>query len=291
MFSQFFYLFKESFRGWMHHRLMLLSSMLTITLCCFILCASIVFLNVIIAVSVIDSQEYMVEVFLHNDFAEGASLDSLTQRVLADPGVDSIYYFSKDEAMALFVQNFGQDMVQMLDVNPLPASLWVYPDSSYHHSAALQQLATRMGRLQGVEHVHASTQNLELVERWKLPIFVGLAIAIFGLTALLWIIIGNSVRLTLYARRDVVENMKYCGGGSFFIAFPFVLEGFFQGLAGSLVAVSFWAGIIWFLNEWIFVFQEGWLPYPLLFGVVLFSVSMLGAYTSRNTVKNYLKTT
>jgi len=129
----------------------------------------------------------------------------------------------------------------------------------------------------------------EWIERWRFDmVFWPTAISVLLLLTL-GLIIGNAVRLTLYSRRLLVENMKYAGGSVFFIQFPFVLEGWMQGFLGSLGAAVLWGGILWSLKKNIPALD----PYLVGMGFVLFAivvvVSCLGAWASYRSVRSFLQ--
>jgi cell division transport system permease protein len=108
------------------------------------------------------------------------------------------------------------------------------------------------------------------------------------LLATLSLIICNSVRLSLFSRQLLVENMKYTGGSPFFIEFPFVLEGLILGLVGSGLAVTLLAVLVNAIGNAIPVVANNRSGLGLMLAGVVALVTVLSAYFSYRTVRRFL---
>ncbi len=136
--------------------------------------------------------------------------------------------------------------------------------------------------------VQAPVEWVERISSWKFSLLFWPFSISFLLLTTLSLIIGNSVRLSLFSRKLLVENMKYAGGSSFFIVFPFVLEGLIQGLVGSLLSVFFFIFLFNSLQNLlpvaaVYLSGYGW----MLFLVVLL-VTFLSVYFSWRSVHRFL---
>ena len=262
--GQLGYLVSESFRGWKQHRTVILPSLVTIFLCSLLLAASSLFLGG--AMRVIDTEKslYAIEAFLPGPIPDD-SVAAVRSRLLHMKHVDSVEYVSADSALADFRRHFSGDMLDLVDDNPIPARDGVF------------------------EEVQAPVDWVNRIAEWKFKmVFWPVTICVLLLVTLS-LIICNSVRLSLLSRKLLVENMKYAGGSTFFIQFPFVLEGLAQGLFGSVSAVI----VLWMVVD---AFTES---FPIVgsyvdgFGGILFlvvlAVSSLSTYFSFHTVRGFLK--
>ncbi|MEX1133907.1 MAG: permease-like cell division protein FtsX [Acidimicrobiia bacterium] len=147
----------------------------------------------------------------------------------------------KAGAWAEFQEMFA-DQPELLEIDPtsLPASIRIeLVDIDLHESVAfkLQQ------QQQVVRRVITATDSIEQLQNLSGVLNVlgiGLAV-VLGLSAV--VLIANTIRLAIYARRDEVEIMKLVGASNWYIRVPFLLEGMIEGLLGAAAAVFLvWLG-------------------------------------------------
>lgn len=124
-----------------------------------------------------------------------------------------------------------------LSHNPLPPSLEVTPREPLP-GPALRVLAAEMGQLHGVRDVEYGREwldKLEALGRGLRAFAAGALLAVLGAALL---VVANTIRLAVYARRDEIEIMKLVGATDGYVRAPFLLEGALQGLLGAGVAVA-----------------------------------------------------
>ncbi len=176
-----------------------------------------------------------LEVFFENDVSN-AKAKALTAQVQKIPGAGSVVYISKKDAAARFEKEFGRNIYDVLDSNPLPPSCRVKLKSGFQTSAAVQKIVLQIGRIEGVSDVVYEKELLRLIDYYVTWIYIILggfgAILLFIAVILLY----NTIRLTIFARRDIIEIMGLTGATASFIKRPFLIEGFVQGLLGALFA-------------------------------------------------------
>ncbi len=105
----------------------------------------------------------------------------------------------------------------------------------------------------------------------------------------LFLIIGNAVRLSLFSRKLLVENLKYAGGSAFFIEFPFLLEGIMQGVCASGLAALLLAFAENSLSREIPVLDFYLGGYRWLLLLVVIAVTLVSVYSSYRSVRGFLK--
>jgi cell division transport system permease protein len=170
---------------------------------------------------------------------------TLERAVRAVDGVESVDYISKDEAAKIFKQEFGEDITQVLDFNPLPPSFKIRLKPSFRTAAAANAVSERIAALAGVQSVRYRKGLLELIDaRTKavhnLSLGLGLLISLSAI-----FLVSNTIRLAIYAKRKLIGTMELVGATRTFIRFPFLLEGMLQGLLGGVLA----SGILYILIE------------------------------------------
>ena len=242
MFHRLPYLTAEAFRGLLRHRLVIIPSLATTFLCSFLLIVSMNALNFAISLSAYSASLYRIEAFFLNTPTE-AEADSILKIVEDFESVSSLNYISAEQALEEFKKSFPEDMLYLVEGNPLPASLRIQIRASRQNFQTIQKISEMLLAMPEISTVQAPTEWIERWESFKWHFFV-IPIAVSALMlGILWLIIWNAVRLTLISRKELVNNIKYSGGTPFFIQFPFVMEGLLQGLAGAGLAVILFAFI------------------------------------------------
>ena len=165
------------------------------------------------------------------------------QRVIEDtPKVGSVEFISKERAYAEEKKR-NPEAYDLLGANPLPATFRVTPERPDDIVAVRNALAPVApgGERTVVDGAIDEVRNREEDTNKILAATSVVKLTIAGLAVLLVIasvlLIANTIRLSLYARRRDVEVMKLVGATDWFIRWPFVIEGIIVGAIGGLVAV------------------------------------------------------
>lgn len=285
--GQFLYLVSEAFRGLRQHRTVILPSLVTIFLCSFLLLAS---LSLLLGMSrLLDSRDslYTVEVFL-DESPSVARSDSLIHTFRALKMVRQVDYVSPEQALEDFRSRYSSDMLTLVEGNPLPASYRLRLYEKYQNPEALRRVIGEVERLGGFAQIQAPLDWVERLESSRFDMLFWPTFVSFLMLLTLGLIINNAVRLTLFSRQLLVENMKYAGGTVFFIQFPFVLEGSLQGFVGSLAATLLWMFLSWSFMEHLPVLQTYLSGLPWVLTGVVTLVTVIGAYSSYRAVRSFL---
>ena len=203
--------------------------------------------------------------------------------------IESFQFISKDSAKTQFIEEYGQEMLDYLDYNPLPSSFKVLPKEKIRTAEYLDRLEKYFAKWSEVDQVTTHMQFIEMFEEWHFKATTILTVVFIGLSFALWFIVRNSVRLSMFSRRALIENMKYCGATNLYIYFPFLVEGIFQGVVASISAGVFWRFALLFLESISpkissVVMVNFWSIYLL----VLF-ITLLTALSSYRVVQRYLR--
>ncbi len=181
-----------------------------------------------------------VQVFV-SSAADARATDALRLKLEATPGVESVDYVSREEAAAEFRREFGDEAGALPDGDFLPASFRVQLEPRWANADSLGGLAARFGAWNRVDEVIYNQPLLAKVQR-NLRVFLPIALGLgFVVVAAALFLVGNTVRLTIYARRMLIRTMKLVGATNGFIRRPFLVEGIAQGVvAGAVACLLVW---------------------------------------------------
>jgi cell division transport system permease protein len=279
--SQIRYLVRESLRSFKRLKGISVISMLIMSIALLMLALFTLVTVNLRAVARTFQKEIEIVAFLE----EGRTVEEVQdvrQRLLEHSGVQSVSYISKEEALEEFRTQLGSDadLLEVLDENPLPASLRVRLFDEARTSQKLELLSAWLREMREIEEVRYGDQWVERLERY-VQVFLLLDLLIGGIVvASALFVISNTVRLTVLARERSIEIMRLVGATDWFIRTPFLVEGAMQGAVAAGIAMA----ILWAVHHYATRFVG-----PLLFydpaqiaGFVALCaiVSSLGSLTS-----------
>ncbi|RLB73766.1 MAG: ABC transporter permease [Deltaproteobacteria bacterium] len=168
-------------------------------------------------------------------------LAQLTNKLKNFPEVESVNYVSPAAAMQRFKKHLGRDASLLEGISPklLPASFELGLHSAYRNQEGIATVIEQLENTLDVDDLRYGQKWLKRFNDFAHMLrFVGVILGGFLLLAALFIV-SNTIKLTLYARRDELEIMALVGATMRFIKIPFMLEGAIQGLIGGLLSLVF----------------------------------------------------
>ncbi|MEQ4530810.1 MAG: permease-like cell division protein FtsX [Mixta sp.] len=168
--------------------------------------------------------------------------DNAAENVVAtlkkEPGVAKVNYLSREEALGEFRNwsGFG-GALDMLEQNPLPAVVIITPELNFQNEKTLQTLRDRVQHVDGVEDVRMDDSWFARLA--ALTGLVGQVATMIGILMVVavFLVIGNSVRLSIFARRDTINVQKLIGATDGFILRPFLYGGALLGFGGAVLSL------------------------------------------------------
>jgi cell division transport system permease protein len=184
-----------------------------------------------------------LKVFLFND-AKKSEIETLQNRIEGINHVASVEYVSPAEALKITEDRLGDNsLLDELNSNPLPPAFNVKlddPDNLESVQAALSP-PDSSGKPQpissAIDDIVTGDQTQQIREVTSAVKILLAVIAVLLAVASLFLV-GNTIRLSIYARRREVEVMQLVGATDWFIRWPFVIEGLVVGLFGAGIAVG-----------------------------------------------------
>ena len=293
MFSSIRYFWSEALKSLFRNRFMTIASILTVTLSMFILGMFLcVVFNIDHAATYLESQVEM-SIYLKEDLTTPQVME-VGKHLKALPGVESVSFVNKDEALAQFKEQLGEQagILEAVNGNPLPASYSLSFDTPTH----LKQAAVIVSEYKAVESVQYGQDIIEQLYKVAQFIRIAGAVIIVFLAGAELFIIFNTIRLTVFARRREIQIMKYVGATNGFIRWPFIYEGVVIGIIGSGIASIFiWEGyqlVLAKINEAGLVFLPLMRVYPFMMYIVLsllIAGVFIGALGSAISLRKYMK--
>ena len=223
--------------------------------------------------------------------ASRAQIEAVRSKLVSMPEVKDAEFVSKEEALRIQAER-TPELTRNLTSNPLPASFKVTP----HRGEDVAQIAAQLEPAPpGVEKVNYGKKEADRV--LQVAKIIG-GIVLTGsllLIAASILLISNTIRLSIFARRREVEVMKLVGATNWFVRGPFMLEGIITGLIGSILAVILLViakevalGRI-VEREWLTSDDVNALSFPLIALILVLTSLLVGAVGSGITHRRFLR--
>jgi len=220
-----------------------------------------------------------------------SEIEALRSKLVSLPQVKDVQFISSEEALEIQKKR-TPGLVENLASNPLPASYKITPHKGEDVSAIAAQLEPVPA---GVEKVNYGKKEADRV--LQVAKIVG-GIVLTGsllLIAASILLISNTIRLSIFARRREVEVMKLVGATNWFVRGPFMLEGIITGLIGSVLAVILLivakevalAKIV--ERDWLSNDDVTALSFPLIALILVVTSLLVGAAGSGITLRRFLR--
>jgi cell division transport system permease protein len=234
--------------------------------------------------------------------ATKAELRQARADIAALPNVKDVEFVTKNEALAELRQSLGvekaEELTSQLNYNPLPASFRVTPTDASDLPALEQRLeatkapavSSALGKVFGR---NAASKEITKVTS-ALKIVLTIITALLVLASLM--LIGNTIRLSIYTRRREVEVMRLVGATRWFIRWPFMIEGVIVGFAGGLLAIIIlWLGKLTIVDPLSKTFHflesqnDSAVNFPVLMVVLFAAAVLVSTLGSGITLRRFLK--
>jgi cell division transport system permease protein len=251
--------------------------------------------------SAVDSQKNRIDVRVYiSDAAKVTQVNQLQAAIndlQAQGLIKQSTYINKDQALAELKSRLKDpNITDLVGSNPVPANFRLKPtdvEKAPQIVAALKDQPA-VDSEQGISYGKATADKLLSVARFIQWAGLGLITILMVASILL---IGNTIRLSIFARRREVEVMKLVGATNWFIRWPFVIEGIVCGLMGAVLSVALlWAVKVGVVDQWIAGADSNLtrdeattISFPTLGLILIAAGAIVGALGSGITLRRFLK--
>lgn len=249
-----------------------LSSVISISLV--LLLVGIASMLLVNAKSVSDyfKENMQVSVMMKQNVSEDAALTFKT-KLDKERYIKSSLFVSKEQGRREMADMLGDDFLDVFETSPIPVSIDVTLNAEYVSADSLEVVRAEIAKSPLVDEVVYQRSLVDALNAnlSKISLIMGVFIAL--LLFISYVLINNTVRLSVFARRFTIHTMKLVGATKNFIRAPFLVQSAFQGIFAAMISIVVLVGILFFVkSEFAQLFEVFRLELLLLvMGIVLVS--------------------
>ncbi len=209
---------------------------------------------------------------IHRD-ATDADIASLKRTFAAEPYAEKVTYLSADEILASESQLMGEDINALLDENPFGAEFDIKVSSAYASADSIAAVSRRITAMPSIDEVVSEMAIVDSINSSLGRLTVVLIAIAIALLIISFVLINNTVSLSIYSRRFIIYTMKLVGATGGFIRRPFLRAGLGTGLCAAVIASLILAGLRFYaakldsLVETALPWEKMWMVFAVVFVV------------------------
>ena len=187
--------------------------------------------------------------------------------------IKNTVFVSREQGQRELADQLGEDFLDVFETSPIPVSIDVTLNAEYVSADSLEVVRTEIAKSPLVDEVVYQRSLVDALNAnlSKISLIMGVFIAL--LLFISYVLINNTVRLSVFARRFTIHTMKLVGATKNFIRAPFLVQSAFQGIFAAMISIVVLVGILFFVkSEFAQLFEVFRLELLLLvMGIVLVS--------------------
>ena len=235
MLDRALFLFAEGFRNLLRHKLTVFSAVFSVFLTMLIIGSLLIVRKNTNKLIYYLRTKYKIEVFFESDLAKETALD-VVKKIDSFPGVRNTTFIDRENATKIFEKQFGENILDYIQRNPLPMSCVINLNRTGDYELDIMPIVTRIESLSGIDNIEHQGKLIQRIEGFNNRFTRILFFVCIGIMLITISIISNTIKLTIYAKKDLIQDLHIIGATNTFVKVPFLIEGILQGFIGSFIA-------------------------------------------------------
>ena len=224
-------------------------------------------------------ENFSVSIFFKED-AKNIEITQLQNEILMSDYVEKLKYVSKDEAVLLMKDEYGQDFIKELGFNPLVNSIDFNLKSEYVEATLLDSISKLIENKNYIDEIvydknliNLINDNIKRISLWLMPSIIILLIITF-------LVINSSIRLSIYSNRQLIKTMQLVGATKAFIRKPFIKINIFLSLISSIISISAIILLIYYIDLNISFVDNISIESVIILFLIILSLGLFISYIS-----------
>ena len=224
-------------------------------------------------------EDFSVSIFFKEN-AKKIEIIQLQNELLMSSYIQKLKYISKDDALLIMKEEYGQDFIQELGFNPLVNSIDINLKSEFVEASSLDSISNIISKKKYVDEItydknliNSINYNIRRVSLWLMPSIIILSIITF-------LVINSSIRLSIYSNRQLIKTMQLVGATKGFIRIPFIRTNILLSIISSFISISTLILLIYYIDLNISFVENIKLQSLLMLFIIIISLGLIISYIS-----------
>ena len=224
-------------------------------------------------------EDFSVSIFFKEN-AKKIEIIQLQNELLMSSYIQKLKYISKDDALLIMKEEYGQDFIQELGFNPLVNSIDINLKSEFVEASSLDSISAIISKKKYVDEItydknliNSINNNIRRVSLWLMPSIMILSIITF-------LVINSSIRLSIYSNRQLIKTMQLVGATKGFIRRPFIRTNILLSIISSLISISILILLIYYIDSNISFVENINLQSLIMLFIIIISLGLIISYIS-----------
>ena len=224
-------------------------------------------------------ENFSVSIFFKEN-AKKIEIIQLQNELLMSSYIQKLKYISKDDALLIMKEEYGQDFIQELGFNPLVNSIDINLKSEFVEASSLDSISAIISKKKYVDEItydknliNSINNNIRRVSLWLMPSIIILSIITF-------LVINSSIRLSIYSNRQLIKTMQLVGATKSFIRRPFIRTNILLSIISSLISISILILLIYYIDSNISFIENIKLQSLFMLFIIIISLGLIISYIS-----------
>lgn len=224
-------------------------------------------------------EDFSVSIFFKEN-AKKIEIIQLQNELLMSSYIQKLKYISKDDALLIMKEEYGQDFIQELGFNPLVNSIDINLKSEFVEASSLDSISAIISKKKYVDEItydknliNSINNNIRRVSLWLMPSIIILSIITF-------LVINSSIRLSIYSNRQLIKTMQLVGATKSFIRRPFIRTNILLSIISSLISISILILLIYYIDSNISFVENIKLESLIMLFIIIISLGLIISYIS-----------
>ncbi len=162
--------------------------------------------------------------------------------------VSSFKFHSADDALRKWQEDTGEDLIELLGANPFSPEFEIKVKHEYANVDSIQKITSLIQSNPCISEIKVHSDMIDAINDNIRSIAFILILISAALMLISFVLINNTIRLTIYSRRFIIHTMKLVGATSGFIRRPFIINNILHGFIAAIIAILILAGTIYYIQ-------------------------------------------
>ena len=231
-----FYLFSEGIKNTWRHKMTAVTAIISLSISLYIIGLLLLGEGNTYKILQYFRSKYKIEVFFNQEIGNEEAV-GIIHKIKKIKGIRNVTIIEKEDAVRIFKDQFGENIVDVLGYNPLPVSAVVNLERNKKESINVEPIIKSIRNIKQINEIKYQGSLINKIEKNFKKVADRLPIISLTITIVALLIIYNTIKLSIYSRKESIKTLELIGASRLFVKLPFIIEGVLLGLFSIAIVI------------------------------------------------------